>query len=244
MHCFRLQRRARGDVAKARTSALVLVCTALIMTFAVDLGPAHSAKKSKATPGIFNSVEVKKKGLKPFPKWTGALERFILESKKNEGTCTPSKKKKCHYTTWANMVAKLKDADLIAKVKGVNSFMNKAPYVVDKMNWGVKDYWATPGQFFSKFGDCEDYAIVKFLSLRALDVPSEIMRIVIVKDLNLRVGHAVLAIEIGGKQYLLDNQIKRIVPATKVRHYKPIFSLNEEGWWLHRPAKKKRKKRA
>jgi hypothetical protein len=106
-----------------------------MMTFAVDLGPEHNAKKSKATPGIFNSVQVKKKGLKPFPKWTGTLERFILESKKNEGTCTPSKKKKCHYTTWANMVAKLKDADLIAKVKGVNCFMNKAPYVVDKMNW-------------------------------------------------------------------------------------------------------------
>ena len=221
----------------------MLVCTALVMTFAVDSGPAHSAKKSKATPGIFNSVEVKKKGLKPFPKWTGALERFISESKKNEGSCTPTKKKKCHYTTGANMVNRLKDADLIAKVKGVNDFMNKAPYVVDKMNWGVKDYWSTPGQFFAKFGDCEDYAIVKFLSLRALNVPPDIMRIIIVKDLNLKVGHAVLSIDIEGKKYILDNQIKRVVPATKIRHYKPIFSLNEEGWWIHRPAKKKRKKR-
>ena len=108
---------------------------------------------------------------------------------------------------------------------------------------GAKDYWATPGQLFLKFCDREDYAIVKFLSLLALDVPSEIMRIVIAKDLNLKAGHAILATEIKGKQYLLDNQIKRIVPATKVRHYKPIFSLNELGWWLHRPAKKKRRKR-
>lgn len=219
----------------------VTAAAVLAITLSFDAAPAYSAKKSKATPGIFNSVEVKKTGLKPFPKWTGALDRFISESKKNEGDCKPSKKKKCHYTTWANMVARLKTADIYAKVKGVNDFMNKAPYVVDKMNWGVKDYWATPGQFFSKFGDCEDYAIVKFLSLRALDVPSDIMRIVIVKDLNLKVGHAVLAIELEGKTYILDNQIKQIVPSKKIRHYKPIFSLNEDGWWLHRPAKRKKR---
>lgn len=120
--------------------------------------------------------------------------------------------------------------------------MNKAPYMVDKMNYGVKDYWATPGQFFAKFGDCEDYAITKFLSLRALDVPSNIMRVVILKDLNLKIGHAILAITIDDKTYVLDNQIKRVVPATKIRHYKPIFSLNEEGWWLHRPAKRRKKR--
>ena len=235
------QRKSRSATGK-RTHLLMVLCAVLVVAFAVNVGSVEAATKSKAVPSIFNSVDVKKKGLKPFPKWTGALERFISESKKNEGTCTPSKTKKCHYTTWANLVERLKDADIYEKIKGVNEFMNKAPYVVDKMNWGVKDYWATPGQFFAKFGDCEDYAIVKFLSLRALDVPSDIMRVVIVKDLNLKVGHAVLAIDLDGKKYVLDNQIKRIVSSTKIRHYKPIFSLNEEGWWLHRPAKRKKKR--
>ena len=226
-----------------RTAVRTGLCAAVIVALVAMPGPVDAAKKSKAKPSIFNSVEVRKKGLKPFPKWTGALERFIAEGKKNEGECKPSRKNKCHYTTWSQMVDRLRDVDIYAKIKGVNDFMNKAPYVVDRMNWGVKDYWATPGQFFAKFGDCEDYAIVKFLSLRSLDVPSDMMRIFIVKDLNLKVGHAVLAINLQGKTYILDNQIKRIVESTRIRHYKPIFSLNEEGWWLHRPAKRKKRKK-
>jgi hypothetical protein len=25
-----------------------------------------------------------------------------------------------------------------------------------------------------------------------------------------------------------------VVPANSIRHYQPVFSINEEGWWLHR----------
>jgi len=190
----------------------------------------------KRTPGIFNSIEIRKKGLKPFPKWTSAMGRFLSEKQKNEGKCKPTARKKCYYQTWANMIDGLKDKDPWKKILGVNKFMNKAPYVVDKMNWGVKDYWSTPGQFFAKYGDCEDYAIVKFLSLRALGIPSKSMRIVVVQDLNLKVAHAVLAIYVRGKVLVLDNQIKKVVESKTIRHYRPIFSLNEEGWWLHRKA--------
>ena len=193
---------------------------------------AFAAVKSK--PGIFNSVEIKKKGLKPFPKWTDAMGRFLSEKQKNEGKCKPTARKKCYYQTWSNMIDRLQDKDPWKKILGVNKFMNKAPYVVDKMNWGVKDYWSTPGQFFAKYGDCEDYAIVKFLSLRALGIPSKSMRIVVVQDLNLKVAHAVLAIYVRGKVLVLDNQIKKVVESKVIHHYRPIFSLNEDGWWLHR----------
>jgi predicted transglutaminase-like cysteine proteinase len=195
---------------------------------------AEAARKGK--PGIFNTIEIKKKGLKPFPKWTGAMERFISEKQKNDGKCKPTTRKKCYYQTWANMIDGLKDKDPWKKILGVNKFMNRAPYVVDKMNWGVKDYWSTPGQFFAKYGDCEDYAIVKFLSLRALGIPSKSMRIVVVQDMNLKIAHAVLAIYVRGKVLVLDNQIKKVVESKTIRHYRPIFSLNEEGWWLHRKA--------
>jgi predicted transglutaminase-like cysteine proteinase len=197
-------------------------------------GPAEAAKKGR--PGIFNTIEIKKKGLKPFPKWTGAMKRFISEKQKNDGRCKPTARKKCYYQTWANMIDGLQDKDPWKKILGVNKFMNRAPYVVDKMNWGVKDYWSTPGQFFAKYGDCEDYAIVKFLSLRALGIPSKSMRIVVVQDLNLKIAHAVLAIYVKDKVLVLDNQIKKVVESKTIRHYRPIFSLNEEGWWLHRKA--------
>jgi predicted transglutaminase-like cysteine proteinase len=198
--------------------------------------PVDAVAASKRRPGIFNSIEIQKKGLKPFPKWTNAMERFINEKQKNEGKCKATARKKCYYQTWVGMINKLKDKDPWKKILGVNKFMNRAPYVVDKMNWGVKDYWSTPGQFFAKYGDCEDYAIVKFLTLRALGIPSKSMRIVIVKDMNLKIAHAVLAIYVKKKVLVLDNQIKKVVEAKTIRHYHPIFSLNEEGWWLHRKA--------
>jgi len=72
--------------------------------------------------------------------------------------------------------------------------MNKAKYITDKNNWGRKDYWATPAEFMKNFGDCEDYAIIKYLSLRQLGFKESELRVVAVKDLNLKVGHAVLIV--------------------------------------------------
>ena len=103
-----------------------------------------------------------------------------------------------------------------------------------KIGGGAKDYWAPPGQFFSKFGDCEDYAIAKFLTLRALGFTGDELRVVVVRDLNLKIGHAILAAYIDGKIYILDNQIKQAIAATTIRHYRRIYSVNEDGWCPHK----------
>jgi len=116
--------------------------------------------------------------------------------------------------------------------------MNKAKYVQDKNNWGKNDYWATPQEFMARFGDCEDYAIIKYLSLRMLGWKDEDLRVVAVKDLNLKVGHAVLVVYMttkSGKRIplVLDNQIKDVVKASSIRHYQPVFSINQKNWWRH-----------
>ena len=117
--------------------------------------------------------------------------------------------------------------------------MNKAKYITDKNNWGRKDYWATPGEFMANFGDCEDYAIIKFLSLKLLGFKDEDLRVVAVKDLNLKIGHAVLIVywkdQKSGKtrRLLLDNQIKKVVDARAVGHYQSVFSINSKNWWRH-----------
>ena len=118
----------------------------------------------------------------------------------------------------------------------VNRYMNTHRYIVDPINWGVTEYWAIPNEFLKKFGDCEDYAIAKYLSLLALGWSAEDMRIVVLQDMNLRVMHAVLIVSFQGRNMLLDNQITRVIDANKVHHYKPIYSLNENGWWRHLPA--------
>ena len=116
----------------------------------------------------------------------------------------------------------------------INNYLNKAKYILDLINYRVEDYWATPLQFFSKDGDCEDYAIAKFMSLRSLGVANEDMRIVVLKDLNLRLAHAILVVYVDGEALVLDNQINQVVRAQDIRHYQPIYSINETTWWLHR----------
>jgi predicted transglutaminase-like cysteine proteinase len=191
--------------------------------------------RAKAVPSIFNSTEIRREGLKPFPKWRGALDKYFEERKDEPGSCADLSFNRCHYMEWFTELERLRDKNAKTHLKQINRFMNRHKYIVDSINWGVLDYWASPGEFFRRHGDCEDYSIAKFLSLRALETAVDDLRIFIVDDLNLRIGHAVLAAYLGGKVLILDNQLSIVVEARRIHHYKPIYSLNETGWWRHRP---------
>ncbi len=114
--------------------------------------------------------------------------------------------------------------------------MNEAPYITDIRNYGVDDYWATPKQFLDRDrdGDCEDYAIAKYMSLRSLGYTPADIRLVVLQDNNLRIAHAVLVAYVDGTAFVLDNQIKQVVEHSRIRHYSPYYSINESGWWLHK----------
>ena len=216
--------------------------TALALAMLVGAMAATAAgAAAKRAPSIFNSTEIRKEGLKPFPKWTGVLEKYFAEREGVEGGCEAPEFNRCHYKKWFALLEGLEGKKLKVQLKAVNKQLNANKYIVDMINWGVKDYWETPGEFFEKYGDCEDYSIAKYLSLRALGVPAESMRVFVVKDLNLNVAHAILAVYTGKKVLILDNQLSIVVEARKIRHYRPIFSLSEDGWWKH--INKKRKKR-
>jgi predicted transglutaminase-like cysteine proteinase len=185
-------------------------------------------------PALFGSREVRSASLGPFQKWTGMLQRQRDERGTYEGPCTARRFNRCHLQEWRRLLAEIASLDPLAQLEAVNGFMNRAPYITDPVNYGVPDYWASPLQFMSKDGDCEDHAIAKYFSLRQLGLPDERMRIVVVDDLNLRIPHAILVVYLGERAYILDNQISRVVPAEVVNHYKPIYSINEQAWWLHR----------
>ena len=184
-------------------------------------------------PEIFNSTEKQSRNLNAFPKWRGTLSRYFNETSVPE-KCAGTTFNKCHLKDWNKFLDRIRHLDRIRQLEMVNREMNRRRYIIDPRNWGVEDYWASPLQFFRKHGDCEDYAISKFMSLRALGVPNEDMRIVVLQDLNLRIGHAVLVVYLKGKAYILDNQIAMVMKAERIRHYKPFYSINETSWWLHR----------
>ena len=72
-----------------------------------------------------------------------------------------------------------------------------------------------------------------YFSLRALGFQEATLRIVVIDDLNLGIPHAVLVVLLDSKFYVLDNQISQVVNERIIRHYRPIYALNESGWWLY-----------
>jgi len=207
-----------------RLAIVLLVALAALL-------PDASSAEARSYPRLFKASETPGKGLANFPKWRGTLERYFSESKVSED-CSGGFNK-CKLKAWQAFLDGLRGQDIMTQINAVHSEMNRRAYIIDPRNWGVPDYWATPKQFLQKNGDCEDYAIAKFMSLRALGVPNENLRIVVLQDLNLKLAHAILVVYVGQKAYVLDNQLSRVVPADSIRHYRPVYSINETGWWLH-----------
>lgn len=139
----------------------------------------------------------------------------------------------CAPPVWLAFLDSLRGQTPWNQMVAVNRWANAKPYVPDWINWHVPDYWETPGQFIAYGGDCEDYAITKYFSLVRLGFSPDDLRIVIVNDTSKQVFHAVLAVRLNGQTWLLDNEAARVVAMDSVAHYIPVYSLNQNGWWLY-----------
>lgn len=122
------------------------------------------------------------------------------------------------------------------KLTAVNRFFNRQIRFVDDIRlWGVNDYWATPVEMLVKgAGDCEDYSIAKYFTLRRLGVPADRLRITYVKALNYNQAHMVLTYYAspGAEPLVLDNLINDIKPASQRRDLLPVYAFNAEGLYL------------
>jgi len=187
--------------------------------------------------GLFGSHETMSRHLEAFKKWTDMLAREKKEhddAQPKRIVCPRGAERQCYMQSWHDLLRFLKDKPANIQLREINARMNKAPYITDIVNWGVPDYWETLKEFFKKDGDCEDYAIAKYMSLKELGFDPDSMRIVVVQDTNLDVAHAILVVFYKGSRLILDNQIPFVVKEKAVLHYRPFYSINEHAWWLHR----------
>lgn len=136
---------------------------------------------------------------------------------------------------WLEFLNQVRGLPRDEQIRRVNRFANTRDYILDLRNYGIEDYWAIPREFLANGGDCEDYAITKLFSLRWLGYSSADMRIVVLQDTNLRVPHAVLALDWDGDIMILDNQVDQVLSHRAILHYAPVYSINEQRWWLHLP---------
>jgi len=112
-----------------------------------------------------------------------------------------------------------------------NWYWNNVRYLTDIRHWRVVDYWATPIETLASEGaDCEDYAIGKYYSLKALGVPVEKLRITYVRALRWNQAHMVLAYypTVDADPYILDNLNKSVELASDRPDLLPVYSFNDE----------------
>ena len=117
----------------------------------------------------------------------------------------------------------------------INTFFNQVPYYRDIVHWRVEDYWATPVEMLGSFGgDCEDYAVAKYLSLKDLGIPIDRLRITYVRALELNETHMVLAYypTADSEPWILDNLIGEVRLASQRPDLEPVFSFNDDDMWL------------
>jgi predicted transglutaminase-like cysteine proteinase len=142
-------------------------------------------------------------------------------------TACPAGQRQCD--DWHTLKALLASAtDRMTLLTQVNDAVNRLQYLSDSQQWALKDYWATPAEFFARrAGDCEDYAISKYFLLSELGVPVEAMRIAIVHDTARNLTHAVLVVQTDRGPMMLDNVIEEVMPAAAVPQYRTLLALNQ-----------------
>ena len=192
------------------------------------------SKAKRPKMGLLGSLEFKIEKTPYQAIWAALLARvtkdlpFYMSCKGGEKGCSAGLRK------WQAVLHSLEDLPAKAQLEKLNPAINNmAEYADDDVIYGVEDYWATPAEFFQGRADCEDYALLKLFSLLKLGFSPNQLRLAIVKDRRRKVLHAVLAVRLEGKTYIMDSLKTEPVEQQTVLKYEPIYSLNTKDRWAH-----------
>ncbi len=158
------------------------------------------------------------------------------------GPATPAARQR--IDEWAALLKNPPQSTIQDKLNQVNRFFNaRMAFKDDIVVWHQQDYWATPIEFLRKgAGDCEDFALAKYFTLREMGVPANQLRITYVKALQLNQAHMVVTwyATPDAIPLVLDNLKTAILPATQRTDLLPVYAFNGEGLWLPQSGGNKR----
>lgn len=142
---------------------------------------------------------------------------------------------------WQANIAEAKKVSELEKLRKVNDFINRSVEFDDDVSiYNYSDYWATPLETIGKGrADCEEFAIIKYFSLKDAGIPFSKLRLIYVKARLDEPGgarmqaHMVLAYYAtpNAEPLVLDNLVPDIQPASQRRDLQPVFSFNSEAIW-------------
>lgn len=189
------------------------------------------AKAEKATlSNIFNRDMKETRSAWTSRDWKRVIDRHNRQMKR------PGENRDL-VVNWATSLDDLKDKPLFEQLCEVDRRVdNFLIYDSDENVYGKKDYFATPAESLKNgSGDCDDFAIMKYVSLYYLGVPDDDMRFTAVTmKWDKTAGHAVLVVNADDGNYVLDNR----TPAGFVQkdeyhtwEYRTVSAMNASKVW-------------
>ena len=208
----------------------------LAVWFFLLVGATFNQALAISPVSLFGSIEYRAESHAALPKWRDVLtnisaEEHVYDQCYADSRACPNRA----VMAWQSLLAGLKGTNPVEQVTKINRFVNQWNYRTDRENFGLSDYWASPLEFMQYSGDCEDYAITKYVSLRRLGFPAEDLRMVVVQDTLRNLAHAVLAVYLGDQVFILDNLTNAVLPHDRIFQYVPYYSVNETTRWAHAP---------
>jgi len=164
-------------------------------------------------------------------KWRGVeadmvKEQAVLDQCRASADGCPS-----YAAQFLRLINAVKSKTGRARLEEANRAVNAAVrYVSDLIQHGEIDRWSTPlATFATTKGDCEDYAIAKYVALREAGFPEGELRLVLVHDRAVRQDHAVLAAHLDDHWLILDNRRSDVVEDSNASNLAPLFAIDRDG---------------
>lgn len=179
------------------------------------------------------SEHVQRLSASDHPLWARMMTRHAEEKALLERCFAERKTCPIHLRGLRRLVGRAEGLNPHAQLVLINRFFNKRRYVRDEMDPEVgAGHWHTLNHFLRDGGDCEDYAIAKYFTLRHLGFAKETLRVVISYDTHARDFHAMLAVELDGRSHFLEND-NTVLRGGEQRTYAVSYAINEDYWWDH-----------
>ena len=216
-----------AQAADYKTAAHHRIRVASLDPATSQLEPALAGRARE--PFGFGTTEVFSGGI--VNKWNAVNKALLKEQsvlircREDYKTCRPAAR---HFLAVVDEAMTRRGRTRIAEInRSIN--LNIRP-VDDMTQYGVRDLWATPLMTFkSGAGDCEDYAIAKYVALLEIGIATEDIRLVVVHDRATHGDHAVTAVRYNGDWLILDNRTLDIREDVEIRRFNPLFVLDSQG---------------
>ena len=130
-----------------------------------------------------------------------------------------------------SMIERAQMRDGLARVGEINRAINLAIRPAEDVETsGAEDEWSSPLATLSRHtGDCEDYAIAKFVALTEAGMEAKDLRLVILRHEVSQEDHAVMLVRIGNGWRVLDNRGFAMRDASQYGRFRPLFSIGANG---------------